>query len=368
MISSGACLGRNAGRCPQFTWTRRCAGCEASTLTEFRLIVTSQPKRVPFYKRRSFHIAVSATLLAILCSRLRDEDIKDIFVDADLKYIALFFIIEFADRVFMAWKWRLLLLREHANYPLGHAIRVYLMSTATGLLLPLGGVGPDIVRIGWLKLDGVPGHAAVSSVLVERLTGVLGTLIMVCFAMALLFAQLTLDDTKMLWIIFACCLGASATGLAILASSRLRRLIGAETWMLALFTKVGLGEHWQAVLRYAERPALLVFSIVMSWVEQFADVISFYFCCLAFGIDISLLQATTMIPIAAIMSRLPISFMGIGVREASIVYMGSLFGISYADAMLASITSLTLFLIMLAPIIIWTMFHRREVDAAAQRA
>jgi uncharacterized protein (TIRG00374 family) len=323
---------------------------------------------MPFYKRRSFHIAVSATLLAVLCSRLQGEDVKGIFTNADLKFIGLFFVIEMADRVFMAWKWRLLLLREYPNYPLGQAIRVYLMSTATGLLLPLGGVGPDIVRIGWLKVDGVPGHAAVSSVLVERLTGVLGTLIMVCFAMALLFMQLTLDDTRMLWIIFGCCLAGAAAGLAILASARLRRLIGAETWMLALFNKVGLGAHWEAVLRYAERPALLVLSIVLSWIEQFADVVSFYFCCLAFGIDISLLQATTLIPIAAILGRLPISFMGIGVREASIVYMGSLFGISYADAMLASITSLTLFLIMLVPIIIWTMFHRREVDQAAQSA
>jgi uncharacterized protein (TIRG00374 family) len=330
--------------------------------------VTAQPKRIPFYRRRSFHILVSVTLLAVLCSRLQSEDLKGIFTNADLKFIGLFFVIEFADRVFMAWKWRLLLLREYPGYPLGQAIRVYLMSTATGLLLPLGGVGPDLVRIGWFKLDGVPGHAAVSSVLVERLTGVLGTLIMVCFAMALLFMQLTLDDTRMLWIIFSVCLGGSALGLAVLASARLRRLLGAETWMLALFTKVGLGEHWRAVLRYAERPALLVLSIVLSWIEQFADVISFYFCCLAFGIDISLLQATTMIPIAAILGRLPISFMGIGVREASIVYMGSLFGISYADAMMASITSLTLFLIMLAPILIWTMFHKREVDEAAQRA
>ena len=330
--------------------------------------VTAEPKRIPFYKRRSFHILVSATLLAILCSRLQSEDLTRIFTQAAPIYIILFFVIEFADRIFMAWKWRLLLLREYPHYPLGHAIRVYLMSTATGLLLPLGGVGPDLVRVGMLKIDGVPGDAAISSILVERLTGVLGTLIMVCFAMAMLFAQLTLDDTKMLWLIFACCLGGAVLGLAILASSRLRRLMGAETWMLALFTKIGLGPHWQAVLRYAERPALLVLSIVLSWIEQFADVISFYFCCLAFGIDISLLQATAMIPIAAILGRLPISFMGLGVREASLVYMGSLFGISYADAMLASLTSFTLFLMMLAPILIWAMFHRREVDVAAQRA
>ncbi|MGE3746199.1 MAG: YbhN family protein [Sphingomonadaceae bacterium] len=330
--------------------------------------MTIAPKRTPFWKRRSFHILVSATLLGILCSRLQSQDIKGLFTDADLKFIGLFFVIELADRIFMAWKWRLLLLREYPHYSLRQAIRVYLTSSATGLLLPLGGVGPDIVRIGWLKMDGVPGDAAISSVLVERLTGLLGTMIMVCFAMALLFMQLTLDDTRAFWIIFGCCFAGAALGLGILASSRLRRLLGAETWMLRLFDKVGLGPHWKAVLRYAERPALLIVSIVLSWIEQFADVVSFYFCCLAFGIDISLLHAMTIIPIAAIMGRLPISFMGIGVREASIVYMGALFGISYADAMLASITSLTLFLIMLVPILIWTMFHRREVDAAAARA
>lgn len=330
--------------------------------------MTTPPKRIAFYKRRSFHIAVSVTLLAILCSRLQGEDVRRIFTNADLRFVGLFFVIELADRIFMAWKWRLLLLREYPHYSLKQAIRVYLMSGATGLLLPLGGVGPDLVRIGWLKLDGVPGHAAVSSVLVERLTGVLGTLMMVVMAMALLFSQLTLKDRFALEVIFAGALVSAAIGLAILASSRLRRLIGAETWMLALFTKMGLGEHWRAVLRYAERPALLVLSIVLCWVEQFAEVLSFYFCCLAFNIDISLLQATTIIPIAAILGRLPISFMGIGVREASIVYMGSLFGISYADAMLASITSLTLFLILLVPIIVWAMLHRQEVDAAAQRA
>lgn len=307
-------------------------------------------------------------MLGILCSKLQAQDIRGLFTNADLKFVGLFLIIELADRLFMAWKWRLLLLREYPHYSLKQAIRVYLMSGATGLLLPLGGMGPDIVRIGWLKMDGVPGEAAISSVLVERLTGLLGTLMMVCLAMALLFSQLAVKDRLALEIIFGGSIIGAAIGLAILASSRLRRLIGAETWMLALFTKVGLGPHWQAVLRYAERPLLLIVSIVLSWVEQFADVISFYFCCLAFGIDISLLQATTIIPIAAVLGRLPISFMGIGVREASIVYMGHLFGISYADAMLASVTSLTLFLILLIPIIIWSLFHRREVNAAAQRA
>jgi len=68
--------------------------------------VTAEPKRIPFYKRRSFHILVSATLLAILCSRLQSEDLTRIFTQAAPIYIILFFVIEFADRIFMAWKWR----------------------------------------------------------------------------------------------------------------------------------------------------------------------------------------------------------------------------------------------------------------------
>src|SRR5690606_3943543 len=126
--------------------------------------------------------------------------------------------------------------------------------------------------------------------------------------------------------------GSTALGLALMLSPRLRALVGAERWMLALFTRLRLDRHWRATLRLAGRRRLIGWSLLLSWLEQFAVIGSFWLCCRAFQVDVGFLEAMAIMPVAAILERLPLSLWGLGMREAGVVYMAGLFGIGYSDA------------------------------------
>jgi uncharacterized membrane protein YbhN (UPF0104 family) len=91
----------------------------------------------------------------------------------------------------------------------------------------------------------------------------------------------------------------------------------------------------------------------LAFLEQLAPVIAFYLCCRAFDVAISPWQCLAIVPVSAVLERLPISFGGVGVREAGIVYMASLFSIPYADALLTSIVNESLFMLSLLPAVLF---------------
>jgi uncharacterized membrane protein YbhN (UPF0104 family) len=150
-------------------------------------------------------------------------------------------------------------------------------------------------------------------------------------------------------------LAGSVVGVLLLTSPRLRRLLGAEGWVQRLFERVGLERHWHAVLAYGDHQQLLVINVGLSFIEQLAPVVAFFICCLAFSVPVGFLQCLIIVPAATVLERLPISFGGIGMREAGIVYMGSLFGLPYNSALFVSVANELFYMVALVPaaFLIW---------------
>ena len=63
-------------------------------------------------------------------------------------------------------------------------------------------------------------------------------------------------------------------------------------------------------------------------------VVILYFAALgaALGLDLTLSQFAILIPITSLLTAVPISINGIGIREASLVLFGSSFGLAVDDA------------------------------------
>src|SRR5690606_9838095 len=147
-------------------------------------------ERKPFYRRGWFQMAVSAAILAVLASNLDLATLAEFFRRSDPRILVVLAILYPFDRVFMAWKWRLLARSEGSRMSLFTATRIYLASGAVGLVLPLGGFGPDMVRVALLSRHGMPMRLAVPSILVERACGILGAGIMVGVSLGLLLILL----------------------------------------------------------------------------------------------------------------------------------------------------------------------------------
>jgi glycosyltransferase 2 family protein len=287
----------------------------------------------------------------VLASQLRWSDILHFFQSADPLLIVVLLLFFPLDRAFMAWKWRLLLLAQGEHMRLWTAVRIYLGSTVAGLAVPLGGAGPDIVRVAMLRTEGVPGHLSVGSIIIERLAGLVGSVLMLGTAAAIALALLgpawlagfevgteLLLPIGVAMIAWAVAIGWSGPALfRRLAASRLGQRLDLPAYIGTLTSLVS-------------KRALMTLSVVLAWIEQWASVIAFYLTCQAFGVELGFLACAAIVPLASILERLPISIGGLGLREAGIVLMALPFGISATDAFLVSITNYSLYLLSVIPL------------------
>ena len=324
-----------------------------------------QHKR-PWYQSSWLLAAVSLGVLFLLFRRVSLVEIDQFASRARWPLVILALAFFPVDRVFMAWKWLLLIRTRVPGLRLATAVSTYYIGGAAGTFLPIGGLGPDAVRVMLLRRAGVGLELSTSSILVERLIGLLASAMMVVLSivlMAVTFGGFT-SHPELRWVA-ALSGGASGLGMLLLCSPRLRRGMGAEGWMKKIFARVGLGRHWQATLDYGDHQALLIGNLVLSFIEQLAPVIAFYICCMAFRVPAGLLQCLVIVPVAAVLERLPISFAGLGMREAGIVYMGGLFGLPYADALLVSVANEVLYLTALVPaaFFLWRTSSRTAVTS-----
>src|SRR5690606_10154597 len=124
------------------------------------------------------------------------------------------------------------------------AIRVYYESSFVGFAMPLGGLGPDIVRFMRLRGREIPSHITLVSILVERYVGLIATLMMVVVGFTVLaaiapqpalvrFAQLTAAAALAAGIVAAVALlvpAARRTARRVLArSERIEQAIAKHT-------------------------------------------------------------------------------------------------------------------------------------------
>jgi hypothetical protein len=65
---------------------------------------------------------------------------------------------------------------------------------------------------------------------------------------------------------------------------------------------------------------------------QFAIVVEYFMLSMALGMEVSLWAFSVLIPIVTLISLLPVSVNGIGLREAALAVLGAPFGITVGDA------------------------------------
>ena len=129
--------------------------------------------------RLVLQLGAALALLAFLISRLDWQRSLTLIRGAEPLLLATVVLIQMADRVLMALKWHQLLRVLDERLGRWGAIRVYYESTFIGFALPLGGLGPDIVRFVRLRSQGIDPHVTLASMVMERLNGVLATLALV---------------------------------------------------------------------------------------------------------------------------------------------------------------------------------------------
>jgi uncharacterized protein (TIRG00374 family) len=290
--------------------------------------------RLPRWARITLQVAVSGGVIAYLLWQIDVGQTIDLIVGANGLYLLAALAIFVATTWGMAWRWQILLASKGIREPIGWLTSAYFVGYAANQVLPTG-VGGDAVRIveHSRRRPDAKGEAA-GAVLIERVIGAAGTLVMVAIGLVAAIGRYE-DIQYLVWIelVFIVLVGA---GFVLLFSKRAARHLG---WLGPLTERIGLERAARSLYRamhgYRERPWVIVGVLGLTVVLQFVRVISMWLCGLSVGVEVSPLVYVILGPLLFLVMMVPFTINGLGVREAFFVAFLGRFGVD-ADAAFAT--------------------------------
>jgi glycosyltransferase 2 family protein len=276
----------------------------------------------------AFKVAVSAVLLTWILSRASLREVFGAIGSADLLLLLTAYALEGLGVLISTSRWRLLLRTQGETAPsLGFLIRSYLVATFFNNVLP-STVGGDASRAYDCYQEA--GAPAMSSVLVDRLLGLLA--LMLFALIGLPFAAGLAERAPML--VLALWLGAAALLAALGAIfwgrswPRLRRLLARLPERLA----GAIALVWNAFRSYRGQWGTLLRAFGLSLLLQANVVLYYVLIARALHLDAPALSFFLIVPLATFVTMLPISINGIGLREGALATMLGWYGVATAGA------------------------------------
>jgi uncharacterized membrane protein YbhN (UPF0104 family) len=277
--------------------------------------------------KKPWRVLGSAALLGVLAWRLDWRQLGEAFAGFDLRFGGLALAVYVAAQLVSSLRWRLLAAPLGFSQPWRRYVALYFVGMFFNLVLPTS-VGGDVVR-AWYLGGSAPGKRrlgpALLSVLAERGSGVAVLAGLACAAAP--FVPLRLPG----WMVGA--LWALAAGLVLgLASLPLLPLAGG----LPLVGRRLLPAA--AVVRtYARRPGLLTVVTLLSLLVQVGSVAQVWLVSVGLGLEVAPGYLAVAVPLLTLLTLVPISVNGMGLREVGLVVLLAPAGVTPAQAVTVSL-------------------------------
>lgn len=300
-------------------------------------------------------LLLSFGLITFLIFSVEIRNFSVLPINIAYKYFLGAIVIAIADRILMAYKWNILLKAKEINIPLINLTGIYLVSTFLGLFLPAT-VGGDAVRAYAVAKGGHKLMDAISSIIVERLFGMISLFIFVLisiFSSALVFkGSFFLDMWDLLilvLILLIILLFIIAISLFLPKFANISVLKRPDNRIYENRYVSKLMEIYHSYLLFKDKRVELGLFLILSFLENLFPIFWNYFLSLALNINIPLIYLFILTPIVLVLVRLPISFDGIGIQEGAFVFFLSYIGIPKSEALLLGIASHIIAILSILP-------------------
>lgn len=322
-----------------------------------RLHPRSISRRQAFLLRAAVSIAAFAVLWAV--SDLRKA--AALVARADPALVATAIALLAIPVPLMAWRWKIILANMGAQVGLGSLMRTLCVSAFFGVGLPSAS-GNDLVRGAMLKRPDIPLRVVIASVLTDRLLGVLTLAFLALPGSALFLFEAR--GSRIMQLVMA----ASAT--LILAT------LGVLLALPYIARKFSLPSP--AAKSFIARPASAAASgaqafshgsilacMLLSFVSQGIAILSVVCVGAALHTGEPVEMYFAFVPVVWIVTMLPITISGLGVREASFGFLFQAVGYSYEHGIaIGAIASATgIIAAMLGGLALLTASGRKRLDS-----
>ncbi|MEE8293145.1 MAG: lysylphosphatidylglycerol synthase transmembrane domain-containing protein [Kiloniellales bacterium] len=252
-------------------------------------------------------------------------------------FVGAALLIFFQNAIVVTWRWERVVAAIDAALPPWRLLKTVVITLFFNQVLP-STVGGDGMRVWLLRGHGRPIGLAFRSVLIDRLLGFLGLLLL--SMIGALYLMATLEDPGPAWVIALVSLG----GLIVIATAPwVVRLLG---WLPIDSVRRSLNVVANEVDMVVHNKRRLLQLVGVSILGQFALSVAVLLLAGGLGVPLDSVGALAVIPSVMIVSAIPISIAGWGLREGTMVVGLGLLGVSQSDAALVSIAFGLLLLII----------------------
>lgn len=271
---------------------------------------------------RWVRVVLGVGLLAILLTQVDLAGAIRVVAGARLELLLLALLILLASRIIAALRWYLLVRGRHSAATPGAVVRIMFVSSFAGYFLP-GSVGVEVLRIYGLGRRMRDPALSATSVLVERLVATAVLVLLVLVGAAARPPGLPERIDLLAWL----CLGVLVLGVLALMAPPARRLaLRLLPGRRLARIREAFGKVFVALDSYRSRPALIGGSFLLAFVFQLMRCASVTVNAAALGHPLPFTFIMIVYPAMLLVSLLPISIAGLGVREVSFVYFLGLGG------------------------------------------
>ncbi|OHC74901.1 MAG: hypothetical protein A3G18_01070 [Rhodospirillales bacterium RIFCSPLOWO2_12_FULL_58_28] len=274
---------------------------------------------------------VSGTLIWFLLGRINLDAAMTRLVEVDRTMLALATVIFLLQLVICVFRWMAVMDAIKAPLKFITALRIYYIGAFFSQTLP-SSVGGDAVRIYRTYRVGMTLGNAVNGVMLERAATVLALLIVVVATQPFFLPRVSVETAS--WAVSGIALLSAGAGAGMAALMMLDRLPSSlRRWRLVR----GLATLAADTRTVFLNPLHLFKVISWSATGHLNLTLGVYLMAVGLSLEISWLDCIALIPPVILITILPISIAGWGVREGAMVYAFSLIGVPEEGALVLSL-------------------------------
>ena len=272
--------------------------------------------------------ALGGAIFAYLLSKTPLEGLWDSILRADPRFYAGALLLYLAGQVLSAYKWGLLAEPLGFRRSFKDLVAFYFIGMYFNLFM-IGSIGGDIYRAGLLAGREQSRMRAAYSIFAERFTGGMALITFASLALLSSFREV-LPQALKVGVLVSCFV---VWGVVI----AMPKLVEVFPWMERLASKVKLGDFTV----YWSSPGRLLAVILVSFLFQAMNILTVALLGMGLGMKVAVGAYFFVVPVVDLVSVLPVSISGLGVREGSYVFLFHLLGAETARGFACSLLVLS---------------------------
>lgn len=280
-------------------------------------------------------LILSVVLLAALFSLIDLERFLAHLAQVDIALYLAGLAVYFLFIGLWSARWYYIIQAAGETFSFGRVFFTTLVGNFFAMFLPEV-VGSDLARMVEVSEERKASASIVSTVLLDRVVGLVSLMLMAL--VAFFVGSQFLTDSSVLLVTGGLLVGF-VVGWVLFFNRRFM-----EWWFRRLFQLPLIGRFegsvrslYEALFYLHNQPRLLIFSLLLSLLVQSAEVVSIIFLAHALGVQVALSYFFLFLPMVWLLTTLPISIGGLGVREGAFAFFFAQVGVSSEEAVIISL-------------------------------